>query len=311
MNKQFLSLLLLTSFVGTMSPSAGVTALSTVVKPTGLSIWAPNFILVGAKSFGAKAASFMSATGSKIAGFMGRVPANNATVFGLGVAGAGAATFAAASTDLVHNVVKSTGNYMHQAQEFAMPFLGTPVRDARIAAELAARPWYTRAGSAVAGYASAAKVSASKGVKAVVASVKLHPKSAIAAGVVGTAAVSYLAYRLYNGSSSSSISLNEQERANLRVALRRADTFGKEVFHNPSVTTPVRLEEVFATESTGLPKKAVDVLNKHVALSRKLSDIAAIQTTRVLSPYDLAIQKELKDLDAQLLATLPIAAAAA
>lgn len=280
MNKQILSFLLLTSFVGTMSASS--TALSTIVKPFGLSIWAPNFILVAANSFGAKAGAFMGKAGAKFAGLSLTAQEAILTVPLVGSPIGMVAGFAAVND---HFVAKAA------------------------AAKLAARPWYTRAGSAVAGYASAAKVSASKGVQAVVASVKLHPKSAIAAGVVGTAAVSYLAYRLYNGSSSS-ISLNEQERANLRVALRRADTLGKQVFHNPSVTTPVRLEEVFATESTGLPKKAVDVLNKHVALSRKLSDIAAIQTTRALSPNDLAIQKELKDLDAQLLATLPIAAAA-
>ncbi len=296
MNKQFLSLLLLTSFVGTMSAAQVVANTVTVATPGAFRLIAPRL------------AGFMSAAGAKVTDFMGRVPANNATVAGVGLAGVGtgAATLAVASTDVAHNVVTSIGNRMGQIQA---PFMSTSIHDARVAAELAARPWYTKAGSVVAGYASTAKTATVAGTTAAFEFAKAN-KGKTAGIVVGTVAAGYLVYKGYNKLfSSNSISLNEQEKASLKTALVKADELGKHVFHNPSVTSPVRLEEVFTTESTGLPKKAVDVLNKHVAIRRKLSDIAEVQRTNTLSSTGLAIQHELKALDAQVLAMLPVVAA--
>ena len=319
MNKQFLSLLLLTSFVGTMSASAGVSALTTIVKPTSLSIWTPNFILVGAKSFGAKAAAFMGKAGAKFAGLS--LTAQEA-ILTVPLVGAPIGMVAGVTAVNDHFAAEAAAEVVRLAAEAAT---AKTVTDAAAeVARLNARPFYTKAGQAISGYASnglkavtgyavVAKSSVSNGVQAVVASAKLYPKSAIAVGVIGTAGVSYLAYKLYNRSS---ISLTEQEMPKLRLALVKATTLGKRVSGNPSVTTPVRLEQAFTTESTGLPKKAVDALNKHVALARKLSEIQYIfdhNNGRAAANYEhhLSIQQELKALDAQVLATFPSAAFAA
>jgi len=323
MNKQFLSLLLLTSFVGTMSASAGVSALTTIVKPTSLSIWTPNFILVGAKSFGAKAAAFMGKAGAKFAGLSLTAQEAILTVPLVGAPIGMVAGVTAVNDHLAAKAAaKAAAEVVRLAAEAAT---AKTVTDAAAeVARLNARPFYTKAGQAISGYASnglkavtgyavVAKSSVSNGVQAVVASAKLYPKSAIAVGVIGTAGVSYLAYKLYNRSS---ISLTEQEMPKLRLALVKATTLGKRVSGNPSVTTPVRLEQAFTTESTGLPKKAVDALNKHVALARKLSEIQYIfdhNNGRAAANYEhhLSIQQELKALDAQVLATFPSAAFAA
>ncbi len=318
MNKQFLSLLLLTSFVGTMSANG----LFSFAPRTVHSIFANGYVRTFGSAMASKVTGLLGKAGSKIAGLS--LTAQEA-ILTVPLVGAPIGMVAGVTAVNDHFVAKAAAEVARLAANAEVARLAANAEVARVtAAELArlnARPFYTKAGQAISGYASnglkavtgyavVAKTSVSNGVQAVVASAKLHPKSAIAAGVVGTAAVSYLAYKLYSRFSSRSISLTEQEKANLTVALVRADTLGKQVFHNPSVTTPVRLEEVFTTESTGLPKKAVDALNKHVALSRKLSDIASIQSIRALSPNDLAIQQELKKLDAQLLGMFPITAAA-
>ena len=316
MNKQFLSLLLLTSFVGTMS--AALPAAEAAATTALMLIKQPNFILVGVKSFGSKVSGLMAKAGAKFAGLS--LTAQEA-ILTVPVVGAPIGMVAGVTAVNDHFVAKANAEVARLAANAEVARLAANAEVAR----LNARPFYTKAGQAISGYASnglkavtgyavVAKTSVSNGVQAVVASAKLHPKSAIAAGVVGTAAVSYLAYKLYSRFSSRSISLTEQEMPKLREALFKANELGKHVFHNPSVTSPVRLEQVFTTETTGLPALAVDALNKHVALSRKLSDIQYIfdcGNGKVSADYEhhLAIQRELKALDAQVLATLPAVAA--
>ena len=340
MNKQFLSLLLLTSFVGTMSASVPVTgagiAFAKAVAGLGvealggtMSAAIPAHAALAAgqmamnqtaksglfQAFAQGFSGFMGKAGSKFAGLS---HTSQYALLTVPVAGAAFATVAGveavATTGIAHDVVKSVGHYMGQAQEFAMPVFGTPIRDAANAAEvarLAGRSWSTRAGQAISGYAAVAKTSVSNGVQAVVASAKLHPKSAITAGVVGTVAVGYLAYSLYN---KSSISLTEQEMPKLRVALAQAKELSKWPSSNASVTAPVIVKQVFTTSSTGLPKKAVDALNKHLALSCKLSDIKEVfdnNNGRASVDYQrhFAIQQKLKALDAQVLGMFPAVAA--
>ncbi len=369
MNKQFLSLLLLTSFVGTMSAAAPLFI-------TAGEVTAPLLLTAGSTAiktgFFSKAAGFMSAAGSKFAGL---TPTSQYALASIPLMGAGVATgtvltngisvsekgaqvlsdlggaFGKSQYGSIRNAVsaaelaarpwyKKVGDaiagYTSTAKTATVATSGVVVAgssekgarmlsdlggvfgksqygsifEARNAAELAARPWYTKAGSAVAGYASTAKTATVAGTTAAFEFAKAN-KGKTAGIVVGTVAAGYLVYKGYNKLfSSNSISLNEQEKASLKTALVKADELGKHVFHNPSVTSPVRLEEVFTTESTGLPKKAVDVLNKHVAIRRKLSDIAEVQRTNTLSSTDLAIQQELKALDAQVMGMLsPVVAA--
>ena len=87
----------------------------------------------------------------------------------------------------------------------------------------------------------------------------------VAAAVVGTAAVGYLAYRLYNRSS---ISLNEQGRTNLRTALSEASTLPSSDVWTTVMPEHLVLDEHFTVEGTGLPKTAVKALNEFVTLDR-------------------------------------------
>ena len=267
MNKQFLSLLLLTSFVGTVSAS-------------GLLSFAPR--TVHSIFSNGYTRTFMSAMGSKVAGL------SHTSQYALGsipLMGAGVATGAVLSNGVsvsegTAKFLADWGGALGKTATVSIREAVTASTEAAVvaaeAARLNARPFYTKTGQAISGYgsnglkavtgyASAARISASNGVQAVVASAKLHPKTAIAAGVVGTAAVGYLVYKAYNWSTSHSISLNEQGKANLRTYLAEAHALpcGLNVW---SLVQPEQLQlvEYFTSEKTGLPKAAVKALNEFV-----------------------------------------------
>jgi len=285
MNKQFLSLLLLTSFVGTMS--------STV--PAVVAV-RPNFILVGARSFG----SFMGTVASKVSSVIPKAliatPIVGSVVLGETVLSDSQANAAAAEAAKIAAEAAAT-----EAAKIAAEAAATE------AAKIAAANAATEAGIRVAqgntpevlaiakqfgassrieleknilaiqqDYAAKklaeynalslfgkAKVFASNGINTVVSAAKNNPKTAIAAAVVGTAAVGYLAYRLYNRSS---ISLNEQGRTNLRTALSEARTLPSGNVWATVMPDQLVLVEHFTVESTGLPKTAVKALNEFVTL---------------------------------------------
>jgi hypothetical protein len=329
MNKQFLSLLLLTSFVGTMSAgqflkTAGQLALGAkpvvgtsellaeiaarlakneeatkaVFKASQVSMPKTTFF----STFGSKVSSLMAKTGSKFAGFGSATVAKisglgntgQTAVIATGLGSAGIATHALATADATRNAVRSVGNYMSQVQEFGFPLHHV---------EVVRTPWYAQAGSAIAGYASAAKAG-------VVSTVQAYPKSAIAAGVVATGVLGYLAYNKMF--SSNSISLNEQGKVSLRAAVAEAKGLpgGSQVW-SPVQPEQLKLVEHF-TVATGLPQSVVKALNEFVTLDGSCKRINYLfdHANGRTQPETVAKYNATKPLRDAALARLNVAAAA-
>ncbi len=337
MNKQFLSLLLLTSFAGTMSAS---TALVPYVKPA--------FTLVGGvASFGAKASAFMATVGSKFAGLGGT--AQEALIV-TPLAGAGVATgtilsnnagIANITTPLVDAAANATATLLKdhgfssvEAMETAIELAQGKTPEAMaiatqfgckspIGLELAIRgvqdqarakalveynalPFLEKANLAVRSAASAVKSSVSHGAQVVVDAAKSHPKTAIATGVVAASALGYLGYRYFTASHS--ISLTEQEMVNFEIHMNRAKSLGSKINRTPSFNDVTIIESVFTTEATGLPKKAVAALNEYVAVSCKLADFKYLSRNNYMTDERKALKQQLEARLAQVTAKLPVAA---
>ena len=329
MNKQFLSLLLLTSFVGTMSASGKLLVTSGQLAMGTKPVAAASALLgeIGARlaqneqvvqaTFKAsqavmpktglfsKMTGLMSAVGTKIAGL------SHTSQYALGsipVIGAGVATGTVLSNGF--SVSEGTAQFLANWGGALGKSSTVSIRDAVNAART---PWYAKAGSAVAGYASAARVAASNGVQAVVASAQFRPKTAVAVGVVGAGALGYLGYKLYNRSSSHSISLNEQQKSTFKTALAEAKAFpmGVNVW-SPVQPEQLELVERFTTAETGLPKKVVKALNEFVTLdgSCKRIDYLFAHKNGRTQPGIVTIYNATKPLRDAALAKLDVAAAA-
>lgn len=295
MNKQFLSLLLLTSFVGTTMPAAPLLLeagqVAKAAAPVAEAVTAPfvnaagpvietfkgftraqqfptflskvsnlmNGASYNVRSVFSKAGSMFakggSATVAKVSTFG---EAGQTAVIATGLGSAGVASYAVATTDTFKNAVKATANYMGSVQDFAGYSIGTMETPVKNAVESYwARPWYTKAGETLAGYASGVKCG-------FVNTVNAYPKTAIATGVVAAGLLGYLAYdKMF---ASDSISLNEQGKVTLRTALARAKALPMTGnVWSPVMPQELTMVEAFTTES-GLPKWAVKALNTFVTL---------------------------------------------
>ncbi len=269
MNKQFLSLLLLTSFVGTMSP--------TITSGKALSLAVIDYF----KSDAARAAEKLAAEAARAAEKL-----------------AAEAARLAAETTAQLVVAKNLGYISVDAMEKGILAIQTET------ARLAARPFYTKAWEGTCGYASSAKTSVANGAQAVVASAKSHPY--IATGVVAACGLACLGYKFWNRDS---MSLTEQGKTSLRNALVKANELGTEGFHNPSVATPLKSCEFFTIKDNELPKIVIDALNNHIMILRKLVEINQVKQTSKLSDSDLAIETNWKTRSKQVLAELTAASA--
>jgi hypothetical protein len=333
MNKQFLSLLLLTSFAGTISASGRIGAsfaleaaeaagANGVKVATGLGVVFPRL------------AGFMSATGAKVSGVMAKVGGKfvkadsfvstkivnlyekapyGTSLFGSTMAATG--VLVAGTTEKGAQTLADLGAAFGKSQFVPIHKAVAAAEAAAEAARFAARPWYVKTGSALSGYASAAKTATVAAGKTALEFAKVNKgkTAAITAGVVATGVLGYMAYNKIF--SSNSISLNEQGKATLKTAMAKSKALIAErgnPYADVVMPTQLTITEHFTTSESGLPRQAVELLNKHVAYGR-LAEKTQYLMTHQRGDSDqqtLAINRAAKAFDTQVVETLSAAAAA-